>query len=510
MMLYSENILYTLLLFIVCCYNGNCVYRYASPMANSPVIGGSHSSSGSHIMDDVYITGSLSQIPVSPTASLHEWALDREDSQSPLPPLGDHIRNRSNTSPSPLHYTHIRTLSPHPPSVAITHRRSSPDPYCGTDSSIHINSSNDVIMESPAAANYNLDGNKSSSFTLLDCRPHNAIPSSANKKTSLQHRAASSPSLDHFGDHNEGLLQQPQPTSSSSCNHDISGRMTASNRRGIKLSLEDLTRIEPCRDVKKKSHEEQTLSNGDMLDTHVEKAQTLSPIEDGQSSTLHSQELLSLSENTSSEVSCQRSNKRSYSSQRERLHRSLSKPLTGASQSTSSQGSYSFDNSLSSDYVSGKSLSVTTDTSQVDYGSNTGSQEFSRQRANSFKKYLESSLHEAFPSLDDDEEESMALEVKTVQHSQDERVKAAKLSPGSDHVVNHLSCETTKGYSPGSSPMKPHRIIMHDDSASQPFQMERSRSVTIERVFSDGNFHEQRKQKSSGSIFAYKQVSCMF
>jgi len=475
-------------------------------MANSPVIGGSHSSSGSHVIDDVYITGSLSQIPVSPTASLHEWALDREDSQSPIPPLGDHMRNRSNTSPSPLHYTHVKTLSPHPPSVAMTHRRSSPDPYCGTDSSLHVNSSNDEKSAAVTKINHTLDSNKSSSYTLLDCRADDDVPSSANKRT-LHHRAASSPSLDHFVDHhNEELQQQSQSMSSSICNYDVTGRMAASNRRGIKLSLEDLTRIEPCRDVKKKSHEEQTFSNGDMLDIpHIEKAQALSPIDDGQS---YSQEL-SLSGNTSSEVSCHRSNKRSYSSQRERLHRSLSKPLTtGTSQSASSQsqGSYSYDNSLSSDHISGKSP-VTTDTSQVDYSSNTDSQEFPRQRANSFKKYLESSLHEAFPSLDDDEEEAVALEVKTVQHSQDEQVKAAKLSPGSDHVVNHLSRETTKGYSPGSSPMKPHRIIMHDDSASQPFQMERSRSVTIERVFSDGNFHEQKKQKSTGSIFAYKQVS---
>lgn len=491
-------------------------------MANSPVIGGSHSSSGSHLMDDVYITGSLSQIPVSPTTSLHEWALDREDSQSPLPPIGDHMRSRSNTSP---HYTHVgRTLSPHPPGLTMINRRSSPDPYHSRDSSPCIEASNDVISES-TTKNVNslhpLENSKSSSYTILDHDPYdNAArqPSATNMKALLNHRAASSPSLDHVGDHhNDLLLQQPLPTSSHN-NHDMSsGRVTASSRRGSKLSLEDLTRIEPCREVKKKSsHEEQTFSNGDLLDIHVEKPQALSPIEDGHSSVGHSQELsLSLSGNASSEVSCHRSNKKSYSSQRERLHRSLSKPLTGTSQSASSQGSYSFDHSLSSDQISGKSPSTAaataTDTSQVDYESTMGSQEFSRQRASSFKKYLQSSLHEAFPSLDDDEEEPTPLEVKSVQHSQDEHVRShgriptAKLSPVSDHVVNHL--DTNKGYSPGASPKKPHRIIMNDDSASQPYRLERSRSHTIERVFSDGDFHDHRKQKSSGSIFANKHVS---
>lgn len=483
-------------------------------MANSPVIGGSHSSSsGSHLVDDVYITGSLSQIPVSPTASLHEWALDREDSQSPVP-VGDHMRKRCNTSP--LQYTHVRTISPHPPSVAVTHRRSSPDPYCVRESRLQrIDSSNDVIIGPSPKNTHNLstlDGNKSSSYTLLDHTPHEQRSCSANNRTTLlQHRAVSSPSLDHVGDHNEVLLQQPQSTNSNSYNHDLSGRtVTCSGRRGSKLSLEDLTRIEPCRDVKKKSHDEQ--SNGHLLDTNrAEKPQTLSPIEDGRSPPVQSQEL-SLSGNTSSEVSCHRSNKKSYSSQRERLHRSLSKPLTGGtSQSASSQGSYSFDYSLSSDHISGKSPTVTTDTSQMDSDSNTGSQEFTRQRASSFKKYLENSLHEAFHSLEDDEEEPTDLEVKSVQHSQEDHVRnygAAKLSPGNDHVVNHLSREANKGFSPGASPKKPHRIMIHDDSvASQPFQMEHSRSHTITRVFSDSSFHEHKNYKSTGSIFA---VSCLF
>ena len=475
-------------------------------MANSPVIGGSHSSSGSHsnsshLMDDVYITGSLSQIPVSPTPSLHEMALDGENSQSPIP-----LRMRSNTSP--LHYTHVRTLSPHPPSVALTHRRSSPDPYHDTDSSPYNDNETTNTL-------HVLDSSsKSSSYTLLNRRPHDASSSSSSRpcsavigrKTSLQHRAASSPSLDHVGD--QVLLQQPHP----SYNHDVNTRTSAgSSRRGSKLSLEDLTRIEPCRDVKRKSNEEQTFSNGDLLDSHVERPQALSPIEDGQSSVTHSQEL-SLSGNMSSEVNYyHRSNKKSYSSQRERLHRSLSKPLAGTSQSASSEGSYPFDYSLSSDHVTGKSSPVTTDTSQIDYESNTESQEFSRKRANSFKKYLENSLHEAFSSRDDDEEEPTALEVKSVQHSQDEHVKgysmvAAKLSSVSDHMMDHLSShDTNKGYSPGASPKKPHKIIMHEDSASQPWEC--SRSHTIERVFSDGNFHEQRRQKSSGSIFANKNVS---
>ena len=259
---------------------------------------------------------------------------------------------------------------------------------------------------------------------------------------------------------------------------------------------------------KKSSHEEQ---NGDMLDMYVDKPQLLSPIEDGPSSVTYSQEF-SLSGNTPLEVTYQRSNRKSYSSQREKLHRSLSKPLAGTSQSASSEGSYSFDYSLSTDHVSGKSPSVTTDTSQMESDSNTGSslQEFSRPRANSFKQYLESSLHEAFPSLDDNEEEPTALEVKSVQHSQDEHAKnygTAKMPPLSDHVVNHLSTrDTSKGFSPGASPKKPHRIIMHDDSASQPYYLERSsRTHTIERVFSDGNFQEQKK-KTSGSIFAHKHV----
>lgn len=475
-------------------------------MANSPVIGSSHSSSGSHsnngshILDDVYITGSLSQIPVSPTPSLHEvLTSDRED--SPLPP-----RMRSNTSP--LHYTHVRTLSPHPPSVALTHRRSSPDPYHDTDSSPYIDD------DTTARATLNVLDSKSSSYTLLNRKPHDNTSSSrpcsaVGKNTLLQHRAASSPSLDHVG---EPLLQQPHPT--NSCNHDVNTRPAASSsRRGSKLSLEDLTRIEPCRDVKRRSHEEQSLSNGDLLDGHVEKPQALSPIEDGQSSVSHSQEL-SLSGNMSSEVNYHRSNRKSYSSQRERLHRSLSKPLTGTSQSASSDGSYSLDYSPSCDHVTGKSPSVTTDASQTDYESNTESQEFTRKRANSFKKYLENSLHEAFPSLDDEEEEPTALEVKSVQHSQDEHVRGygiptARLSPVHDHMIDHLSShDTRKGYSPGASPKKPHRIIMHDDSASQPYPMERTaRSHTIERVFSDGNFHEQRRQKSSGSIFANRNVS---
>ena len=485
----------------VFCYYDN---RYASPMANSPVIGSSHSSSGSHsshIMDDVYITGSLSQIPVSPTPSLHEMvASDRED--SPLPP-----RMRSNTSQ--LHYTHVRTLSPHPPSVALTHRRSSPDPYYDTDSSPCID--NETTIRTTLNV---LDSHKSSSYTLLNRKPHDTSNSSrpcsaVGKNTLLQHRAASSPSLDHVG---ELLLQQPPPT--NSYNHDVNTRPAASSsRRGSKLSLEDLTRIEPCRDVKRKSHEEQSLSNGDVLDGHIEKPQALSPIEDGQSSVPHSQEL-SLSGNMSSEVNYHRSNRKSYSSQRERLHRSLSKPLTGTSQSASSDGSYSFDYSLSSDHVTGKSSPVTTDTSQTDYESNTGSQEFTRKRVNSFKNYLKNSLHEAFTSLDDEEEEPAPLEVKSVQHSQDEHVRGyviptARLSPVHDHMVDHLSShDTSKGFSPGASPKKPHRIIMHDDSASQPYPVERTtRSHTIERVFSDGNFHEQRRQKSSGSIFANRNVS---
>lgn len=469
-------------------------------MANSPVIGGSHSSSGSHIMDDVYITGSLSQIPVSPTTSPHDWALDREDSQSPLPL--DHMRIRSNTSPS--NYTHIvRTLSPHPPIVTLTHRRSSPDPYHDTESS-------DTAVDK-ANTLHALDSSKSSSYTLLDHKPHDNRPCSAvGRKTLLQNRAASSPSLDHVGDRNEVLPQQPQSTSSSSYNYDVNARTAAagSSRRGSKLSLEDLTRIEPCRDVKKKtSHEEQ---NGDLLDVHVQKHQVLSPIEDSHSSLTHSQEL-SLSGNAPSEFNYHRSNKKSYSSQRERLRRSLSKPLAGTtSQSASSEGSYSFDYSLSSDQISGKSPSVTTDTSQVECDSSTGSQHgFTRTRANSFKKFLESSLHEAFPSLDDDEEEATALEVKSVQHSQDEYGKGAnaKLSPLNDHVVNHLSSrDMSKGYSPGASPKKPHRIVMQDDSASQPFHTEQNRSHTIERVFSDGNFQDHRK-KHSGSIFANKHVS---
>ena len=451
-------------------------------------------------MDDVYITGSLSEIPVSPTTSLHEWALDREDSQSPV----DHMRSRSNTSS--LHYSHVRTLSPHPPSLAVTHRRSSPDPY--HDSLLHNDRLNDVTVLTSKTLHL-LDISKSSSYTLLDHSPPDCrVASTAGRKNSLQHKAASSPSLDHVGsDHNEP--QQPQ---SISYNHDSTGRTAAvaaatSNRRGSKLSLEDLTRIEPCRDVKKKtSHEEQ---NGDLLDMYVEKPQMLSPIEDGHSSVSYSQEF-SLSGNTPLEVTYQRSNKKSYSSQRERLHRSLSKPLAGTSQSASSDGSYSFDYSLSADHV-GKSPSVTTDTSQIESDSNTGSslQEFSRPRANSFKQYLESSLHEAFPSLDDDEEEPTALEVKSVQHSQDELVKsygATKMPPLNDHVVNHLSTrDTSKGFSPGTSPKKPHRIVMHDDSASQPYYMDRSKTHTIERVFSDGNFQEQKK-KTSGSIFAHKHV----
>lgn len=458
-------------------------------------------------MDDVYITGSLSEIPVSPTTSLHEWALDREDSQSPIPL--DHVRSRS--SPSPLQYTHVRTLSPHPPSVTL--RRSSPDPY--HDPSAHIDVTRTESTNKAILPLRTLDSSKSSSSTLLDHKVHDGRPCSAvGKKNLLQHRAASSPSLDHVGDHSEVLLQQPHSTSSVSYNHEISARAGASNRRGSKLSLEDLTRIEPCRDVKKKmSHEEHTVSNGDLLDMHVDKPQVLSPIEDGRSSVAHSQEL-SLSGNTASEVTCHRTNKKSYSSQRERLHRSLSKPLAGAagtSQSASSEGSYSYDYSLSSDHVSGKSP-VTTDTSQVECDSSTGSlQEFSRPRANSFKKYLESSLHEAFPSLDDDEEEPVAaLEVKSVQHSQDEHVKsygATKLSPVTDHIVNHLSShDANKGYSPGASPKKPHRILVRDDSASQPFHVEQNRSHTLERVFSDGNFQEHRK-KSGGSIFANKHVS---
>lgn len=472
-------------------------------MANSPVIGGGHSSSGSHILDDIYITGSLSEIPVSPTTSLHEWALDREDSLSPI----DHMRSRSDTSSS-LHYTHIRTLSPQPPGVAMTHRRSSPDPYY--DSLPHSDRLID-ITDSTNKALHLLDISKSSSYTLLDHNPPDSrLLSTVGRKNSLQYKAASSPSLDNVGgDHNEP--PQPQP---ANYNHEIITRTAtataaASNRRGSKLSLEDLTRIEPCRDMKKKSsHEEQ---NGDVLDMYVDKPQLLSPIEDGHSSVTYSQEF-SLSGNTPLEVTYQRSNRKSYSSQRERLHRSLSKPLAGTSQSASSEGSYSFDYSLSTDHVSGKSSSVTTDTSQMESDSNTGSslQEFSRPRANSFKQYLESSLHEAFPSLDDNEEEPTALEVKSVQHSQDEHAKnygTAKMPPLSDHVVNHLSTrDTSKGFSPGASPKKPHRIIMHDDSASQPYYLERSsRTHTIERVFSDGNFQEQKK-KTSGSIFAHKHV----
>ena len=480
-------------------------------MANSPVIGssrsssGSHSNSGSHIMDDVYITGSLSQIPVSPTPSLHEMvALDRENS-----PIS--LRMRSNTSP--LHYTHVRTLSSHPPSVALTHRRSSPDPYHDTDYSPYIDNDTETTSQVNHTLNV-LDGtSKSSSYTLLNRKPHDGNSSSSRpcsavgKNTLLHIRAASSPSLDHVGD---PLLQQPHPI--NSCNHDVNARPAASSsRRSSKLSLEDLTRIEPCRDAKRKSYEEQTFSNGDLLDSHVEKPPALSPIEDGHSSVTHSQEL-SLSGNMSSEpVNYHRSNKKSYSSQRERLHRSISKPLTGTSQSASSDGSYSFEYSLSSDHVTGKSPPVTMDTSQTESESNTQSQEFTRKRANSFKKYLENSLHEAFPSLDDDDE--VEPEVKSVQHSQDEHVRGygmptTRLSPVSDHMIDHLSSrDTNKGFSPGASPKKPHRIMMRDDSASQPYQLERSRSHTIERVFSDGNFHEQRRQKSSGSIFANKNVS---
>ena len=465
------------------------VNSYASPMANSPVIGGSHSSSGSHLMDDVYITGSLSQIPVSPSPSLHD--VDREDSLSPVP-------HRIRPITPPLHFTHVRTLSPHPPSVAVTHRRSSPDPY--RDASPYMDSPNGVIDGSHTLRA--LDSVKSTSSTLLDCKPYGITSRSsavAVDKALLQHRAASSPSLDHVSDQ---LPQQPHP----SCNHDVNTRAAAtSSRRGSKLSLEDLTRIEPCRDVKKKSSDELAYSNGDLLDSHVERPVALSPIEDGHSSVTHSQEL-SLSGNMAVDVNSHRGNKKSYSSQRERLHRSLSKPLTGTSQSASSDGSYPLEYSLSSDHITEKSSPVTTDTSQVEYDNHSGSQEFTRQRANSFKKYLESSLHEAFRSLDDDEEEAMALEVKSVQYSQDGA--AGKLSPASDHNVDHLaSCDTSKGFSPGASPKKPHRILIHEDSSSsQPFQMERTRSHTIERVFSDGNFHE-RRQKSSGSIFSYRNVS---
>ena len=456
------------------------VNSYASPMANSPVIDGSHSSSGSHLMDDVYITGSLSQIPVSPSPSLHD--VDREESLSPVP-----LRVRSNASP--LHFTHVRTLRPHSP---MTHRRSSPDPY--RDISPYMDSSNDVTDSSHTLRT--LDSTKSTSYTLLDQKPYDITSRSfaaVVDKALLQHRAASSPSLDHFSDQ---LPQHPHP----SCNHDVNARAAAtSSRRGSKLSLEDLTRIEPCRDVRKKSGDEQTYSNGDLLDNHVERPVLLSPIEDGQSSVTHSQEL-SLSGNMTSDVNSHRGSKKSYSSQRERLHRSLSKPLTGTSQSASSDGSYPLEYSLSSDHITEKSPPVTTDTSQVEYDSNLESQEFTRKRANSFKKYLENSLHEAFRSLDDDEEETMALEVKSVQHSQDGA--AGKLSPANDHNVDHLaSCDTNKGFSPGASPKKPHKIVMHEDSSSQPFQMERSRSHMIERVLSDGNFHE-RRQKSSGSIFA--------
>ena len=500
----------SLLLGHTCCYNVNCTCRYASPMANSPVIGGSHGSSGSRLLDDVYITGSLSQIPVSPTTSLSEWALDREDSQSPV---SAHVRTASpllrqlsgvTNDPHPsgvgttLSTGATRTISPHPPEIATVYRRS-PDPY-----SSHGDSS-DVTDHVPSHEPFPLDCNKSSSYTILDQQ------ASYYMKTSLQYRAASSPSLDHSNDYTRDMVSSQvtlptQKTSSSSCgsSHDAVGRTTAANRRGIKLSLEDLTRIEPSREVtaKRRSREEQSmLSNGDMADEHVERQQTLSPIEDSLSSLAHSQDT-----SISGEFNYRRTNKtKSYSSQRERLHRSLSKPLTGASQSTSSQGSYSLDCSLSSDHIAGKSPTAAMDTSQTDYSMGS-SQEFTRQRANSFKKYLESSLHEAFPSLDDDDEEPTSLEVKTVQ--QDDRGGYPKFPPGHDHVVNQLS--KAAGHSPGTSPMKPHRIVAYnydsDSSLQRPMERTKSHTIELDRVFSDGL---ERRHKSSGSLFANKVCMLM-
>jgi len=479
-------------------------------MANSPVIGGSHGNSGSRLLDDVYITGSLSQIPVSPTASLSEWALDREDSQSPI---STHVRT---VSPL-LHHSSGVVNSPHPsgvgtaddapstivtkthlPEIATVYRRS-PDPY-----SSHGNS-NDVTDHALSHESFPLDCNKSSSFTILDQQDK---PTSRSKKTtSLQHRAASSPSLDHVSDYTRDMMSSQvtlptQKTSSSSCgsSHDAIGHTMAANRRGIKLSLEDLTRIEPSREVtvKRRSREEQSMLSND---EHVERQQTLSPIEDSLSSLAHSQDT-----SISGEFNYRRTNKtKSYSSQRERLHRSLSKPLTGASQSTSSQGSYSLDCSLSSDHIAGKSP-TTMEASQTDYSVGS-SQEFTRQRANSFKKYLENSLHEAFPSLDDDDDEPTSLEVKTVQ--QDDRGGCSKLPPGHDHVVvNQLS--KGAGYSPGTSPMKPHRIVAYnydsDSSIQKPMERTKSHTIELDRVFSDGL---ERRHKSSGSLFANKvQILC--
>jgi len=471
------------------CYHVNCTCRYASPMAHSPVIGGSHGSSSSQLLDDVYITGSLSQIPVSPSTSLSEWALDRENSQSPVSAHVKTVLNHScgvtnNPHPSGVgtadrstHSTTVtRAISPYPPDIATVYRRS-PDPYLP-----HGNSNEPL----------SLDYNKSSSYTVLDHQP-------TSHYESLHHRASSSPSLDHVSDHNIDMVSSQvtlptQKTSSSSCgsSHDAIGRNTAANRRGIKLSLEDLTRIEPSREVtaKRRSREEQ-LSND-------ERQQTLSPIEDSLSSLAHSQDT-----SISGELNYRRTNKtKSYSSQRERLHRSLSKPL---SQSTSSQGSYSLDCSLSSDHIAGKSPTAAIDTSQTDYSVGS-SQEFTRQRANSFKKYLENSLHEAFPSLDDDDEEPTSLEVKTVQ--QEDRGGYPKLPPGHDHVVNQLSKGT--GYSPGTSPMKPHRIVAYnydsDSSIQRPMERTKSHTIELDRVFSDGL---ERRHKSSGSLFANKVCTFM-
>jgi len=475
-------------------------------MANSPVIG------GSRLLDDVYITGSLSQIPVSPTTSLSEWALDREDSQSPI---SAHVRT---VSPLLRHSSGVAN-SPHPsgvgttddapsttiakthlPEIATVYRRS-PDPYLS-----HGNS-NDVTDHHPSHESFPLDCNKSSSFTILDQQDK---PTNHFKKTiSLHYRAASSPSLDHVSDYTRDMMSSQvtlptQKTSSSSCgsSHDAIGHTTAANRRGIKLSLEDLTRIEPSREVtvKRRSREEQSMLSND---EHVERQQTLSPIEDSLSSLAHSQDT-----SISGEFNYRRTNKtKSYSSQRERLHRSLSKPLTGASQSTSSQGSYSLDCSLSSDHIARKSPTATMETSQTDYSVGS-SQEFTRQRANSFKKYLENSLHEAFPSLDDGDDEPTSLEVKTVQ--QDDRGGCSKLPPGHDRVVvNQLS--KGAGYSPGTSPMKPHRIVAYnydsDSSIQRPMERTKSHTIELDRVFSDGL---ERRHKSSGSLFANKvQILCV-
>ena len=476
-------------------------------MANSPVIGGCHGSSGSRLLDDIYITGSLSQIPVSPATSLSEWALDREDSQSPLPA---HVRTASpllHQSSAVMNDPHpqgvelannphgsdiTREISPHYSEVAVVYR-GSPDPYTSHGDG------NDITDHAPTQEPLNLDCSKSSSYSVLDHQPVSQC-----NKTSLYYRAASSPSLDHASDPSRDMASSQvlpsHKTSSSSCGsgHDALGRTTGANRRGIKLSLEDLTRIEPSREVtvKRRSREEQAMSNGEMADE--QRQQTLSPIEDSLSSLAHSQDM-----SISGEFNYRRTNKtKSYSSQRERLHRSLSKPLTGTSQSTSSQSSYTLDCSLSSDHIAGKSPTAAMDTSQTDYSVGS-SQEFTRQRANSFKKYLETSLHEAFPSLDDDEEEPTSLEVKTLQ--QDERAGYPKLPSSHEHVVNQLS--KAPGYSPGTSPMKPHRIVAYnydsDSSVQRPMERAKSHTLDLDRVCSDGL---ERRHKSSGSLFANKVV----